>query len=561
MGLLYNYKKPNMKNIRLISSFCLLLTTFSCSNNHKPIAETTSAQTNLNAERLKIYAPVKLISDLSHLTENEKKMIALFIEAAKEMNEIFKQQSYGNLDSLLSTINDSATRELVKINYGPWDRLNGDSSFVSGIGEKPLGATFYPTDMTKEEFEKLNATDKKSLYTVLRRNEKKELITVPYHIAYKQQVDKAANLLNQAAELSEDADLKHYLKLRAEALLTDNYTASDIAWLDMKKNNIDIVIGPIENYEDKLFGYKAANEAYVFIKDKEWSKKLERYVSFLPELQASLPVDEKYKKESPGTDSELNAYDVVYYAGDCNAGSKTIAVNLPNDEEIQVKKGTRRSQLKNAMRAKFDKILVPIANTLIAEDQRKHITFDAFFGNTMFHEVAHGLGIKQTINGKGTVREALKDKFSALEEGKADILGLYMETKLYEKGEIKEGEVMDTYVTFLAGIFRSVRFGASSAHGKANMLRFNYFAEKGAFSRDAATGTYRVDFEKMKEAMNSLSTLIITLQGNGDYDGVTKLMEEKGNIGPDLQKELNKLSGLGIPVDIVFEQGTEVLGL
>ncbi len=257
----------------------------------------------------------------------------------------------------------------------------------------------------------------------------------------------------------------------------------------------------------------------------------------------------------------MNAYDVVYYAGDCNAGSKTIAVNLPNDEEIQVKKGTRRSQLKNAMRAKFDKILVPISNTLIAEDQRKHITFDAFFGNTMFHEVAHGLGIKQTINGKGTVREALKDKFSALEEGKADILGLYMETKLYEKGEIKEGEVMDTYVTFLAGIFRSVRFGASSAHGKANMLRFNYFAEKGAFTRDVNNGTYRVDFEKMKVAMNSLSTLIITLQGNGDYDAVTKLMEEKGSIGPELQKELDKLSGLGIPVDIVFEQGTEVLGL
>lgn len=548
-----------MKAIKFFTTCFLFFALFSCSNTQKPAEE--SSKSNPNAERLKIYAPVKLTSDLSHLNTNEKKMIALFIEAAKEMNEIFKEQAYGNLDSLIAGISDSATRELVKINYGPWDRLNGDSSFVAGIGAKPDGANFYPNNMTKEEFEAFKSDDKKSLYTVLRRNEKGELITVPYHVAYKQHVEKAALLLKQAAELAEDAGLKKYIALRAEALLTDDYTASDYAWLDMKTNGIDIVIGPIESYEDKIYGYKASNEAYVFIKDKEWSKKLERYVSFLPELQASLPVDEKYKKESPGTDSELNAYDVVYYAGDCNAGSKTIAVNLPNDEDIQVKKGTRRSQLKNAMRAKFDKILVPIANTLIAEDQRKHITFDAFFGNTMFHEVAHGLGIKQTINGKGTVREALKDKFSALEEGKADILGLYMETKLYEKGEIKEGEVMDTYVTFLAGIFRSVRFGASSAHGKANMLRFNYFAEKGAFTRDAATGTYRVDFEKMKEAMNSLSTLIITLQGNGDYDGVTKLMDEKGNIGADLQKELDKLSGLGIPVDIVFEQGTEVLGL
>ncbi len=548
-----------MKNLLLLTAYCLLLTLFSCTSNQKPAEET--APPHPNAERLKIYAPVKLTADLSHLSENEKKMIVLFIEAAKQMNEVFKKQAYGNLDSLLATISDSSTRELIKINYGPWDRLNGDSSFVRYTGAKPEGANFYPVDMTKEEFEALKADDKKSLYTILRRNEKRELVTIPYHVAYKTEVEYAAFILKQAADLAEDAGLKKYLTLRAEALLTDDYTASDYAWLDMKTNGIDIVIGPIESYEDKIFGYKASNEAYVFIKDKEWSKKLERYVSFLGELQASLPVDAKYKKESPGTDSELNAYDVVYYAGDCNAGSKTIAVNLPNDEEIQVKKGTRRSQLKNAMRAKFDKILVPIANTLIAEDQRKHITFDAFFSNTMFHEVAHGLGIKQTINGKGTVREALKDKFSALEEGKADILGLYMETKLYEKGEIKEGEVMDTYVTFLAGIFRSVRFGASSAHGKANMLRFNYFAEKGAFTRDAATGTYRVDFEKMKDAMNSLSTLIITLQGNGDYDGVTKLMEEKGSIGPDLQKELDKLSGLGIPVDIVFEQGTKVLGL
>jgi len=549
-----------MKNIKLLTVFFLVLTFFSCTNTPKP-AEVQPSKPNTPAERLKIYAPVKLTSDLSLLSGNEKKMISLFIDAAKEMHEIFKIQAYGNLDSLLATISDSATKELVKINYGPWDRLNGDSSFVAGIGAKPDGANFYPTNMTKEEFEALKAPDKKSLYTILRRNEKGELYTIPYHVAYKEHVEKASTLLKHAAELCEDAELKRYLKLRADALLTDNYTASDYAWLDMKKNSIDIVIGPIETYEDKIFGYKAANEAYVFIKDKEWSKRLEHYVSFLPELQNSLPVDAKYKKESPGTDSELNAYDVVYYAGDCNAGSKTIAVNLPNDEEIQVKKGTRRSQLKNAMRAKFDKILVPIANTLIAEDQRKHITFEAFFGNTMFHEVAHGLGIKQTINGKGTVREALKEKASALEEGKADILGLYMVTRLFEKGEIKEGQVMDNYVTFLAGIFRSVRFGASSAHGKANMLRFNYFAEKGAFTRDDATGTYRVNFEKMQEAMNSLSALILTLQGNGDYDGVAKLMEEKGNIGPDLQKELDKLSGLGIPVDIVFEQGTEVLGL
>jgi hypothetical protein len=292
-----------------------------------------------------------------------------------------------------------------------------------------------------------------------------------------------------------------------------------------------------------------------------WSKRLERYVAFLPSLQEGLPVEAKYKMESPGRDSQLNAYDVVYYAGDCNSGSKTIAVNLPNDEEIQTSKGTRRSQLKNAMRAKYDKILVLIADELIDPAQRKHITFDAFFSNTMFHEVAHGLGIKNTINGKGTVREALKDTYSPLEEGKADILGLYMVTELFGKNEIPDGELMDNYVTFLAGIFRSVRFGASSAHGQANMLRFNYFQEMGAFTRNEETGTYSVDMENMKKAMTSLSAVILQLQGDGDLEGVKKLMAEKGKVGPELQSDLDRLSKAGIPVDVVFEQGIGVLGL
>ena len=328
----------------------------------------------------------------------------------------------------------------------------------------------------------------------------------------------------------------------------------------MKTNGIDIIIGPIENYEDKIFGARASFESYVLIKDMDWSKKLSHYVSFLTELQTGLPVDAKYKKEKPGTDSELNAYDVVFYAGDCNAGSKTIAVNLPNDEEVQITKGTRRSQLKNVMKAKFDKILVPISSELISPEQRKHITFDAFFATTMFHEVAHGLGIKNTINGKGTVREALGEKGSALEEGKADILGLYMIDKLFAKGEIKEGVLMDYYVTFLASIFRSIRFGASSAHGQANMVRFNYFEEKGAFTK-SADGTYSVNLQKMKEATNSLSALILKLQGDGDAKGVEELLAKMGSISPDLQADLDKLKTKKIPVDIIFEQGKDVLGL
>jgi hypothetical protein len=279
----------------------------------------------------------------------------------------------------------------------------------------------------------------------------------------------------------------------------------------------------------------------------------------LPELQQGLPVDAKYKTEKPGTSSELNAYEVIYYAGQSNAGGKTIAVNLPNDEEIQKSKGTRRSQLKNTMQAKFEQILMPIAKEFIDPSQLNQIKFDAFFANVMFHEVVHGLGIKTTINGKGKVREALQEQSSWIEEAKADILGLYMVTKLVEKEEL-QGPIENYYATFMAGILRSVRFGAGEAHGKANMLVFNFFEEKGAFEK-TANGHYKINYDKFRSAMNDLSNLILTLQGNGDKAAVEKLQKEKAIIKPDLQADLNKLQQKGIPVDIIFEQGVGVLGL
>ena len=331
--------------------------------------------------------------------------------------------------------------------------------------------------------------------------------------------------------------------------------------MDVKDNEVEVVIGPIETYEDRLFGYRAGYESYVLIKDLEWSAELARFAAFLPELQEGLPVPEAYKAETPGTDSDLNAYDVVYYAGHSNAGSKTIAINLPNDEDVQLQKGTRRLQLKNAMRAKFDKILEPIADVLVDESQRDHITFDAFFANTMFHEVAHGLGIKYTIDGERTVGEALLDVASSIEEGKADVLGLYMVTSLHDAGELGDADLRDYYVTFMTSVFRSIRFGASSAHGKANMVRFNFFMEHGAFVRDAETGRYRVDFDRMREAMADLSSLLLTLQGDGDYEGALELTNTKGVIGRQLQTDLDRLTSASIPVDIVFNQGPAELGL
>ncbi|MFP4023052.1 MAG: dipeptidyl-peptidase 3 family protein [Thiohalospira sp.] len=545
-----------MKNkiMNLFSVMMAAIILISCSTPEKE--EKTDMQKKVDE-----FAEVELTSDISHLTDNQKEMLGYLFEAAQLMDDIFWQEAYGNKEELLNSISDPATKKFVEINYGPWERLNDNKPFVEGFGEKPAGANFYPADMTKEEFEALDAKDKTSLYTLVRRNQNGELYTIPYHQAFKKETKKAVELIRKAAELAEDEGFKKYLELRAKALETDEYYESDVAWMDMKNNDIDFIVGPIENYEDALYGYKAAHEAFILIKDQEWSKKLDKFAAFLPQFQKDLPVPKEYKNETPGSDSDLGAYDAVYYAGDCNAGSKTIAINLPNDEKVQLDKGSRKLQLKNSMKAKFEQILVPISNIIINPEQRKHVKFDAFFENTMFHEVAHGLGLGNTIDGKQTVREALKEYYTSIEEGKADILGLYLVDQLYEMGELTSGEVMDNYVTFMAGIFRSARFGVASSHGKANMMRFYYFQEKGAFTKDSETGTYKVDFDKMKTAMNELTEKILIIQGDGDFEQAKAWVEADGKIKEDLQKDLDKINDAGIPRDIVFKQGKENLGL
>ncbi len=512
-------------------------------------------------ELLSKYTEFTLTTDLGQLSENEKKMIPLLIEAGKEMNKVFWLQAYGEKGDVYASLSEKE-KEFFNINYGPWDRLDGNEPFIEGTDAKPAGANFYPSDMTKEEFEAWESEDKASLYTLVRRGESGELMTIPYNEAFEEYHQKAAMKLREAAEFADDKGLKNYLMLRADALESNEYQESDLAWMDMRDNGIDIVIGPIENYEDQLYGYKAANEAFVLVKDKSWSERLSKYTAVLPELQKGLPVDAQYKKETPGNDSKLNAYDVIYYAGDSNAGSKTIAINLPNDEEVQLKKGTRRLQLKNAMQAKYDKLLVPISEVLIDESQRQYVSFDSFFGNTMFHEVAHGLGIKNTITGNGTVREALQNHASALEEGKADVLGLYMVKSLRaQEGMITTGSIENDYVTFLASIFRSIRFGSSSAHGRANLIRFNFFQEMGAFTYNEETETYAINFDKVEAAVDALSEKILTLQGNGDYEAVDAFVTKYAVRTPQLEASLEKLSEQNIPVDIIFNQGVEVLGL
>jgi hypothetical protein len=543
-----------------IAMALLIIAVSACNPKQKQNAMNNGDSTNIMKEKLAQFATVKLTTDLSKLTEKEKQLLPVLIDIAKIMDDLFWMQTIGEKSAFLDTISDPDLKQFALINYGPWERLGDNKSFMPAFGEKPKGANFYPKDMTKEEFEQFKDKNKTNQYTLIQRNEDKSLKIVWFHDAFKDLIKKASDLLLKAAELAEDPGLKKYFGLRSKALLTDDYFASDMAWMDMKTNGIDFVVGPIENYEDELYGYKTAYEGAVLIKDKDWSKKLEKFSAMLPELQKQLPCDAKYKKEIPGSNSDLNAYDIVYYAGHSNAGGKTIAINLPNDEKVQLKKGSRRLQLKNAMQAKFDKILTPIANALIDKSQQKNITFNAFFSNVMFHEVAHGLGIKNTITKKGTVKEALKEKYASFEEAKADILGLFIVTKLIEMGQLNDVTVEDSYVTFMAGIIRSVRFGAAYSHGKANMMCFNYFEDAGAFSRNA-DGSYKVDMEKTKKAMNDWSAKVIQFEGDGDYEGATKYLEANSNIRKELQDDIAKLKNANIPQDIIFDQGVEALGI
>lgn len=533
---------------RLLCPLYLCLLLMACNMKN----ESNALQTKVND-----FKNVTLTTDLSILSDKEKQMIPLLISAAEIMDELFWKQAYGDKEELFSRNLTEAEKSFIKINYGPWERLNNNKAFIKGYGAKPKGANFYPADMTDQEFNLLNDTLKTSLYSVIRRTDT-GLIAVPYSAEYNKELKKAAYYLNEAAMLAENKALKKYLQLRAEALLSNNYYKSDVAWMMMKDNTIDFIVGPIENYEDKLYGYKAAFEAYLLVKDQQWSEQLKKYSAILPQLQKQLPVNALYKAELPGTDSELNAYDVIYYAGDCNAGSKTIAINLPNDERVQNTLGSRRLQLKNAMQAKFEHIVVPIANELIVPEQRKHVQFNAFFENTMFHEVAHGLGIKYTIGNGEKVRKVLKDKASILEEGKADILGLFLVTQLNEMG-VLQVDLMDNYVTFMAGIFRSVRFGAASSHGMANLIRYNYFKKRGAFYQ-TNEGYFSIDFEKMQAAMYTLSKDIITIQGDGDYQKAADFINKFGNTDESLETALSKISRADIPVDIMLKQGLEVLG-
>lgn len=542
-------KKMINLSASLLGVVAVTATLFSCSNQQQ--------ESPLKA-KVEEYARVELKSDLvNNLNDKEKELVRIFFQVGEITDNLFWKQTFGD-KSQLDTITDSYAKEFAMIQYGAWDRLDNNKPFLAGYGEKLAVCNYYPHDITAEEFDAFEDANKNSWYTVIRRNEDGSLKSVWYHEAYAEEIGRICTLLEKAVTLAEDPGLKNYLEKRIEAFKTDDYLESDLAWMDMKDSKIDFVTGPIESYDDKFQETKASYESFILLKDEARSKDLAKFVSMLPALQKELPCAPEYKTFVPGTSSDLNVYDAVYYAGDCNAGSKTIAINLPNDERVHALKGTRRLQLRNSMKAKFDKILMPIGQLIVTPEQQKYLNFDAFFWNVTFHEVAHGLGVKQTINTNESVDAVMGTEKTSWEEAKADILGLFMVTKLIEMGEITNITAEDAITTYIAGILRSVRFGAASSHGKANMMCFNYMEKAGAFSRDAK-GQYVIDFEKAKEAMNGWAALILQTQEDGNIEFATKYRAENGGITPALQADLNKINEAGIPRDITFIQGVDVL--
>lgn len=497
-------------------------------------------------ERLNKYARVHLKVDLSALSDSEHKIIPLLIEAARAMDDAFWIQVYGDPAPLLASATDPDIRQYIQINYGPWDALRDDEPFVAGVGAKPSGANFYPPDMTREEYEARATvqTDLTSRYTMVRRDTQGALVAIPYHQFFLMQVQFAADKLRQAAGLIDHAKLKAYLTSRADALLTDEYRASEFAWMDMKDNTIDILIGPMETSADRLYWQKAAYAATVLIKDQQWSQRLIRYTQLLSRFQDHLPVPAAYKSEQPGLASDLYVYDVIYCAGYDNA-SIPIGVSWPDDDDVRLRTGTRSLQLKNIMRAKFDKLVVPMADLLIASDQRQYITFDAYFDFVMFHEIAHGLGIRHTITGKGSVKDTLKDLDHAIEESKANLLSLVVIAHLNESGHVSDAELREVYITALAHLLRMY-------DSRQALLQLNFFKEMGAYSRDSGTKTYRVHLDCVQAAVAALAERILRIQGDGDYADAKALLDRYGSPDDDLVVDIQRYELTGQPLEIAL---------
>lgn len=511
------------------------------------------------------FAPTDIQYDSTLLDENQKKIVGKLYQAAVIIDSIYLDQVYSkNVEIKHELQNSDAKRsksalKLFNIMFGPFNRLHHDKPFY-GKETKPKGANFYPEDMTKEEFNNWiqeNPEDEEAFtseYTIIRR-EGDSLIAIPYSEFYQDRLTKISALLRDAAQYADNPSLKKYLNLRADALLSNDYYQSDLAWMDLKDHRIDVVIGPIEVYEDGLFNYKASFESFITIRDPEASKQLARFGKYLTDLEKNLPIPEKYKNYERGSESPIEVTQEVFTAGEAKAGVQTLAFNLPNDERVRKAKGSKKVMLKNINEAKFEKLLQPIATQVLEPDQLKYVTFDAFFDHGLMHEMSHGIGpgfIK--VNGeKMEVKKALKETYSTIEECKADVLGMYNNKYMVKQGEYPESMEKEFWVSFLAGIFRSVRFGVNEAHGAGNAIIYNYLLENGGYSYDAKHQKVKVNFDKVYDVTKQLAFKLLTIQAEGDYEGAKAVVEKYGVMSPSMKSLTAKLEDLPVDIKPVYQ--------
>ena len=508
---------------------------------------------SLYAHKVDDYALVTFEApDLSGISDNGKEVLNLYRFAADEADAIYWEQYFGDKQALLDGISDPFQKAFAEINYGPWDRTNGES-FIEGYGKRPAGSGFYPSDMTEEEFDAWDNPDKDSPYTLVRRASDGSLETVWYHDAYQTHIDKIGKYLNVAAEITIKPSVKNYLLAKAEALKTDRYYESSMAWLDMDDSKMDLVIGPNEVTDDQLLGIKRSYEAYVLLKNEEKTKELMHYVSRISELQDDLPGDPAYKTFQPGAGSNIFSCDALYYAGKANAGVKVIALNLPFDTDVQKDRGTRTILLHNVINAKYNCIVGPSGERLLEADSAEHLSSDAFFWNIVFREVAHGLGVKETVNGKGSVEQALGSAAATFEELKANAAGVLLVCKLQSHFDIQHHyfSKRDALTTFFASLVRSERFGEASSLGRCSVIIYNYLREAGAFQRKAS-GQYVLDFNKMEEALSDLTALVLKTQATGDRDGALAFENKYSKRCKDYNEDQINLRLEKIPTDIRF---------
>lgn len=537
------------KNILL--AILILIIFGSCENNQK-ISHTDKSFSSNN-----ILKEIRLEADLEQYTTEQKQMIKLFIKASKYIDSIFFYENLDNFDEVFSKIDDPALQKKFIDNFGLWDRLNENKPFIKGYESKPLGGNFYPVDLTKEEFQNFDDNCKNSHYSFIRRDENRNLICIPYHIQLKKYNDSITSILLRASELCESENFKEYLIQRVADIQTDNYIKSDSLWVRLQDNSIDFIIGPTQIFDDNLFNLKAEHQSFILLKDEVWTEKMHRYNKWLKFLQKAIPVPEEYRAEEPGSNTSISVYDIIYYGGSGKAGGALISTVLPLESETQISQGVKNLQFKNIVALKFKEILQPISKIVLTDIQEEYISKDAFVLNAILYEMANSLGIKNTIDNNGTVREALNDYFTIADYLKSYSLSLFLAEKLYEVNEI-DNDLRDNYFTFVVNLFRLIRFGLNNDYAISNLVCYNYLVENKAITYDNDSHII-INFDKIRPTIEQLIKDIIILQGNGDYEGVKNFIESRNYVDIYLYNIITIINEEKIPTDITILQGEDVI--